>query len=119
MVLVDTSVWIRHFREGCPRLAPLLIEGEVWCHPFVVGELACGNLRNRSEILAYLQELPMAQVALDREVLAFIDANRIFGAGVGLIDVHMLASAELSDLRVWTLDKRLEAVATRLGLGYT
>jgi predicted nucleic acid-binding protein len=118
MILVDTSVWIHHLREGRLDLESSLIDGEVWCHPFIVGELACGNIRNRGEILGLLQALPMAQFAQEREVLSFIESYRLYGSGVGLIDVHLLASARLSDLSIWTLDKNPKNVATKLGLCY-
>jgi predicted nucleic acid-binding protein len=118
MILVDTSVWIRHFRAGCQDLEALLVEGEVWSHPFIVGELACGNLRDRSEVLTLLRELPTAQVASDEEVLSFIEKNHMYGWGIGLVDAHILASAELTDLLVWTFDKKLTAAATKLGISF-
>ncbi len=106
-VLVDTSVWIAHFRKGEPRLVQLL-EGEaILCHPFIVGELACGNLKNRSEILSLLQALPQAPQAETDEVLRLIDQNKLTGKGLGWVDVHLLASARLAQTPVWTLDKAL------------
>ena len=96
MVLVDTSVWVDHLRQGDAILASLLEAGEVSCHPFVVGELACGAIRNRSQILRLLLALPTLAKADDDEVLAFIDRHRLMGSGLGLIDVHLLASCLLA-----------------------
>jgi len=118
MVLVDTSVWVSHFRETNGRLADLLNEGKTACHPFIIGELASGNLRNRTVILSLLKTLPTALLADHEEVLAFIEAHKLMGKGLGYIDVHLLASAALSGLPLWTLDKKLERVAAALRLGY-
>lgn len=114
MVLVDTSVWIEHFRRASAQLIGLLENGEAAVHPFVVGELACGNLKNRSEILALLHALPESPRADDEEVLYFIDRHSLAGTGLGLIDVHLLASCHLGELPLWTKDKRLCAAATTL-----
>jgi predicted nucleic acid-binding protein len=113
-VLVDTSVWIDHFRRSNRRLAGLLAEGQVACHPFVVGELACGNLRNRDEILTLLQALPHAPVAEHHEALRFLADWRLHGAGLGWIDIHLLASARLQGSALWSLHKALAAAADRL-----
>ena len=118
MVLVDTSVWVDHLRRGNASLQARLLAEEVLCHPFVIGELACGSLRNRDEILSLLQALPPAVVADDAEALVFIERHRLMGLGIGLIDVHLLASALLSGARLWTLDKRLKAAAGRLGVAH-
>jgi len=88
------------------------------CHPFVVGELACGNIKNRKEILSLLQTLPMAETAEHQEVLHFIEHNRLMGKGLGYIDVHLLASALLTKIPLWTSDKRLKAASGELGLSY-
>ena len=117
MILVDTSVWVEHLRRGLPRLASLLQEGEALIHPWVIGELACGNLRNRQEVLELLQGLPAATVASDTEVLLLIERGHLMGRGIGYVDVHLLASARLSHCRLWTQDRRLAAVAEELGLG--
>lgn len=114
MVLVDTSVWISHLRYGNAGLSDLLMEGKVLCHPFVIGELACGNLSNRDEILALLSELPQATLLENDEIPAFIERNKPAGLGIGLIDVHLLASARLSGASVWTMDKRLQNAAKRV-----
>jgi len=116
MLLADTSVWVEHLRHGEPRLAGLLTAGEVLCHPFVVGELASGNLRRRSEILDLLASLPAIGKAGDSEVLHFIEAHRLYGKGLGLVDVHLLASCVLDRRRLWTLDNRLAKAARLLGV---
>lgn len=116
MVLADTSVWIEHFRRGRPEFAKRLSDGLVLMHPFVAGELACGNLMNRAAILSDLNALPSAKLATNTEVLQFIEDSRLWGRGLGWIDVHLLASALLSNCRLWTLDKRLGQAAIGLGL---
>jgi predicted nucleic acid-binding protein len=118
MVLVDTSVWVRHFRERDSNLERLLEAGEVLCHPFIVGELACGHLRNRQEILSLLQLLPMAIQAKHEEILRFIEQNRLEGKGLGYIDVHLSASAVLTGVPLWTYDKRLNEANDGLGIQY-
>ena len=116
MILADTSVWVEHLRHGLPRLATLLQGGEVLIHPWVIGELACGNLRNRSQVLELLQGLPTATVASDAEVLLLIEREQLMGRGIGYVDVHLLAAARLSHCRLWTQDRRLAAVAQEQGL---
>ncbi|UFS72810.1 type II toxin-antitoxin system VapC family toxin [Geomonas sp. RF6] len=116
MVLVDTSVWIDHLRSSNAGLVALLEEGTVLCHPFVVGEVACGNLRQRETVLALLNALPVAAEAQHHEVLLFLERHQLFGKGVGLIDIHLLASAALSGARIWTLDQRVAEAAETLGL---
>jgi len=118
MVLVDTSVWVKHLRDGEPVFEEVLEDGHVLCHPFIVGELACGNLKKRTEILALLQALPMAVSAEHGEVLRFIEDHRLMAKGLGFIDMHLLASALLSGVQLWTLDKRLQQVALKLGLAF-
>jgi len=117
MVLADTSIWIEHFRHREPSLADRLSEGLVAMHPFVSGELACGNLRDRTAILADLHALPQARLASNAEVLHLIEDRRLWGRGLGWIDAHLLASALLSHCRFWTFDIRLAKVAAELGLG--
>ena len=119
MVLVDTSVWVSHLREGNDRLAALSDEGMVCCHPFVIGELACGNLKNRLEILSLLQALPITEVADHEEILAFIDNNRLMGKGLGYVDIHLLGSAVLSGVSLWTADRPLAQAASALGVCYS
>jgi predicted nucleic acid-binding protein len=116
MVLVDTSVWAFHLREGDTRLKKLLMDGEVLSHPFIVGELACGNLKNRPEILFLLQSIPVATEAKHEEVLHLMESHRLMGKGLGYVDVHLIASATLSGVPVWTLDKRLAEVSAGLGM---
>lgn len=118
MVLVDTSVWIDHFRRGSARLESLLEKEEVVGHPFVIGEVACGNLANRIEILELLQALPQAVVARHEEVIHFIDSHQLMGAGLGLVDVHLLASARLSSVALWTEDRILRKAAERLAISF-
>lgn len=118
MILVDTSVWIDHLRGGEPALAELLAGNRVLAHPFVVGELACGNLRNRDEILSLLRQLPAAPVATDDEALLFIDRHALMGRGIGYVDVHLLAAATLAAAPLWTRDKRLAGLARALNVGY-
>lgn len=119
MILADTSVWIDHLRGRRSPFGAALENELVLVHPFVIGELACGNLRNRDEVLALLQDLPFAPTATDAEVLAFIARRKLMGRGLGYIDVHLLASAALSNTtRLWTHDRRLAAVAVQLELAH-
>ncbi|PYQ52383.1 MAG: VapC toxin family PIN domain ribonuclease [Acidobacteria bacterium] len=115
-MLVDTSVWVDHFRRGDSRLGQLLERGEVECHPFIIGELACGNLRARDEILALLHDLPSLAAVEHEEALMFIDSHNLAGSGLGWIDVHLLASARLNGTVLWTRDRRLAAATQRLGV---
>ncbi len=117
MILVDTSVWVAHLRDGDIGLETPLNSGHVACHPFIVGELACGSLVNRSEILSLLQALPTAANVAHEEVMGFIETHSLMGKGLGYVDMHLLASAVLSSARLWTLDKGLDEVAARLGVG--
>lgn len=117
MILVDTSVWIDHLRSGEPALAMALEGGQVLMHSFVLGELACGNLENRREVLQLLVDLPSAPVVTDSEVLIFIERRALMGRGIGYIDVHLLASVALDGVaRLWTRDRRLSAAAAELEL---
>lgn len=117
MILVDTSVWVDHLRAGDPALAGLLEAGRVLMHPFVLGELACGNLRDRGKVLALLHDLPCAPVADEQEALLYIDRHTLHGRGIGYVDVHLLAATTLhSGARLWTRDRRLHSVAESLSL---
>ncbi len=116
MILVDTSVWIDHLRSGNAKLSALLNEGDVAIHPFIIGELACGNLKNRKEIISLLHALPHITKADDDEVLFFIEKHTLMGLGIGLIDCHLLASCKLGKAQLLTKDKRLQNAAERLGL---
>jgi hypothetical protein len=118
VVLVDTSVWVAYFRDGTIGLGGLLNDGQVVCHPFIIGELACGNLKNRNEILSLLETLPTATQADHEEVMHFIETRRLMGKGLGYIDVHLLASAILTHVPLWSLDKKLNEVSSQLGVSY-
>jgi predicted nucleic acid-binding protein len=118
MILVDTSVWVSHLRYGNFHLEKILNNGDVMCHPFVIGELACGNMGNRDGILLLLHSLPTARSTEQSEVLRFINDHRLMGRGLGLIDIHLLISALLSDVLFWTLDKKLRFVSFEFNVGY-
>lgn len=118
MVLVDTSVWVSHLRDGDPDLKQLLDDGQVVCHPYIIGELACGNMKYRSEILSLMQLLPLATPAQHEEVLRFIEWNHLTGKGLGYIDVHLSASALLTRVPMWSYDKRLNEANDMLGIRY-
>jgi hypothetical protein len=107
MILVDTSIWVDHFRNGNVELKELLINNEVMTHPLIIGELACGSIRNRSEILGLLNELPVVVTAENKEVLKLIEDKKLYGKGIGLIDAHLIASALLTKVRLLTMDKPL------------
>lgn len=116
MILVDTSVWVQHLRKGSERLRSLLDEEQVFCHPFIVGELACGTLRNRQEVLSLLKALPQARGAEHEEVLHLLEERRLHGRGLGWVDAHLVASALLTACSLWTLDKPLRRAATALNI---
>ena len=119
MILVDTSVWVDHLRRGDTQLASLLENAKVATHPFVIGEIACGSLANRQTVLALLDDLPVATVADSDEVLDYIERHRLYGKGVGYVDVHLLAAVALTEsARLWTRDKRLLAAAVSLRCAY-
>jgi len=118
MVLVDTSVWVHHLREGNAKLKALLNNGQVMSHRFIVGEIACGNIKNRTEILNLLQLLPLATQAKHEEVMEFIEANRLMGRGLGYIDMHLSASARLTGIPLWTFDKELGEITRELGMSF-
>jgi len=103
---------------GDRELAELLQEGEVLCHPSILGELACGNLKRRAMVLSLLGELPTVPVAENEEVLALLDREKLYGRGLGWIDAHLLASAMLADSPLWTLDASLKRAATHLKIDY-
>jgi predicted nucleic acid-binding protein len=115
-VLVDTSVWIDHFRNRNDRLSAQLEAGGVWTHPFVIGELACGSLSQRRKVLTLLSALPGAPMAEHDEMMRFVETHGLFSKGLGWIDMHLLRSAQIVQLTFWTLDKRLAAAARELGL---
>ena len=119
MVLVDTSVWISHLRHNNSRLQKLLMEGKVVCHSFIIGELACGNINNRNEIISLMQSLPMLEVVEHEELLLFIEHNKIMGSGLGFVDVHLLASAMLTGIPLWTQDKKLKRACSMLSIDFS
>jgi hypothetical protein len=118
MVIVDTSIWVNHLREGNSHLEELLLNANVVCHHFIIGELACGNIRNRNEFLSLIQTLPMAPMIDPDEFLYFIEQNSLMGKGIGFVDIHLLASACLSEIPLWTSDKKLKSVSTELNIAY-
>lgn len=115
MILVDTSAWIDHFRHNNPTLGTLLEEGLVVTHPFVIGELACGTMKNRAGILADLQTLETVTIATNAEVIQFIEKHRLYQCGIGWIDAHLLASARLSHCWLWSLDKGINKAGAAAG----
>ena len=118
MVLADTSIWVNHLRKGDRHLERLLLDGEVACHSFIIGELACENIRNRNEILSLLKTLPSTPTVDITEYLFFVERNHLFGLGLGFVDVHLLASAKLSGTALWTADKKLKEAALHLKVSY-
>jgi predicted nucleic acid-binding protein len=119
VILVDTSIWVEHLRWGNAALSAALGIGRVLAHPFVVGELACGTLKNRREVLDLLSRLPAAPMATHAEALAFLEQRALMGRGIGFVDVHLLASTALAaPARLWTRDRRLAAVAIALNLAF-
>lgn len=115
-VLVDTSIWIDHFHQGDRRLVELLEKGVVVSHPFIPGEIACGRLRKRREVLDLLLGLEQLSKVDDRELLYFIERHQLMGKGLGLVDIHLLASIRLAGIQIWTRDKRLRQVAHEMKL---
>ena len=120
MILVDTSVWVDHLRRGDPGLVALLERAAVVMHPFVMGEIACGSLKDRQSLLELLHDLPGAVIATDDEAMQFIERHRLYGKGIGYIDVHLLASVALTGgAQLWTRDQRLRQVAATMGFAYS
>jgi len=117
-ILVDTSVWIKHLREGDQNLTQLLEQGLVACHPFIIGEIACGGIKKRYEIITLLNDLPSTDVLDHSDIMEFIENRKIMNKGIGYIDVHLLGSALVSDTPIWTFDKALSKIAFQLSVGY-
>lgn len=115
MILVDTSVWVDHLRHKNLQLTKLLLDGHVMSHPFVIGEIACGYLLNRGEVLDLLNTLPQTELATDEEVFKLIETQHLYGKGIGWVDVHLIASAVLSECFIFTLDRKLGMVARSIG----
>jgi len=119
VILVDTSVWVDHLRAGDAQLAVLLERSTVTMHPMVLGELACGNLKDRKTLLALWRNLPQLTSATDAEALFFLERNRLWGRGIGYIDLHLLAAVSLNaGTRLWTRDRRLRETAEQRGLAF-
>jgi predicted nucleic acid-binding protein len=118
MVLVDTSVWIEHLRHGSDQLSDLLLNNRVYCHTFIIGELACGHFKNRNKILNLLNSLQKAVIADDMEVMQLIEEHHLYGQGLGWLDVHLLSSALLSGAQLWTMDKPLMKITGQLRIQY-
>ena len=119
MVLVDTSVWITHLRKGEEQLKALLHDLRVISHPFIVDELACGNIGNRGEVLDLLRALPACEIVTNREFGYFLEQNRLMEKGVGFVDVHIIASAKLAGVSFWTADRKLHGIAREIGISFT
>lgn len=118
LILADTSVWIKHFREGQVHLSSLLEQGLIACHPYIIGELACGSLKNRAEIISLLEALPKVKVLEHAEVMEFIETQKLMNLGIGYVDTHLLGASLLSDTQLWTYDKSLIKVAKALNTNY-
>ena len=118
LILVDTSVWVKHLREGDQNLNRLLEQGLVACHPLIVGELACGGIKNRNEIISLLNDLPSTDILEHHEIMDFIEYREIMNKGLGYVDVHLLASAIVSETPLWTFDRALRNIARQWSIEY-
>ena len=118
MILLDTSVWVDHLRRGDALVVQILESGQAAAHAFVIGELACGNLKSRVRVIELLQALPQLAMATDDEVLYFIERHKLMGRGIGYVDAHLLAAAAIGRAPLWTRDKRLREIAVELGVAY-
>ena len=118
MILLDTSVWVDHLRRGDALVVQVLESGQAAAHPFVVGELACGNLKSRARVIDLLQALPQLAMATDAEVLYFIERHKLMGRGIGYVDAHLLAAAVIGGSFLWTRDKRLREIAAKMGVAH-
>ena len=118
MILLDTSVWVDHLRLDDALVVQVLESGQGAAHAFVIGELACGNLKSRASVIGLLQALPQVPTATDDEVLYFIDKHELMGRGIGYVDAHLLAASTISGSLLWTRDKRLRGIATEQGVAY-
>jgi len=118
MILVDTSVWINFLHKGDNKLSEQLIDGKVLTHEFIIGELTCGNIKNRDNFLELISELPKVKTCLFEEIIFFIEKNNLYGKGIGFIDVHLLASALISNVKLWSADNKLNLIATDLKVNF-
>ena len=118
MILLDTSVWVDHLRRGDATVVRVLESGQAAVHAFVIGEVACGNLKSRVLVIELLQALPRLAMAIDDEVLYFIKRHELMGRGIGYVDAHLLAAAAIGRAPLWTRDKRLREIATGIGVAY-
>jgi predicted nucleic acid-binding protein len=119
VILVDTSVWIRHLRSTDDRLVVLLEQDLVSCHPFVIGELAMGFLKQRATFLGLLDRLPASPLVSQQDVRTLVERRALHGTGLGWLDAHLLAAAVINHMQLWTLDRRLADAANDLGVRYT
>ena len=117
-VLVDTSVWIEFLSKREPTMKSLLLENRVVTHPFIIGEIACGSIKNRAQILSLLESLQQVQVSLHSEVLFMLKTHKLFGKGIGFIDLHLLSAALIAEIPLWTNDKRLHAISETHKIAY-
>lgn len=118
MILVDTSVWVNFIRSNNLVLASLLEERQVSIHDFIIGELACGNLHNRKEVIESLSSLPHLPLASHEEVLYLIDSKKLIGKGLSYVDFHLIASALLTEVPIWTIDQRFNQIIGELGIRF-
>ena len=119
MILADSSVWIDHLIVEDPHLVSMLDQQEILIHPMVIGELACGNMRDRADMMRLFRRLPKILAASHDEVLFLIEYHQMMGRGIGFIDAHLLAAAVMSaPTQLWTKDRRLMALASELGVAY-
>jgi predicted nucleic acid-binding protein len=116
LILADTSVWVDHFRNGDNCLRELLLQQKIVIHPFIIGEIALGSLRNRTQVLRHLNDLRHATIASHGETMTLVESWRLFGRGIGYVDAHLLSACRLSPARLWTRDRRLADVAVELGI---
>jgi predicted nucleic acid-binding protein len=116
MILVDTSIWIDHLSNSNDELVRILNSSRVCIHPFIIGELSCGNISNRKEILSLLNALPRIEPALEEEVFTLIENKKLYGIGLGFVDVNLIASALIHDVKIWTYDKSLKRISKKLNI---
>jgi predicted nucleic acid-binding protein len=117
-VLVDTCVWVKHFRDRNPLLAAMLEDGEVWCHPIVIGELTMGTLKNRQQTVFDLSQLSRPPLASFSETRQMVESRRLWGRGIQWNDARILASSVLGEIPLWTFDLRLKEIARELGVAF-